>query len=61
MSKRTKIKIDSARESLEDILRRIQPYIPKTPERKEEKQRDWRPIDAHTFPPIPSSGRVQLI
>ena len=60
MGKRTKINAESVRESLEDILKRISPYMPKSPEIKKEKPKDWRPVDSHTFPPIPSPGRAQI-
>lgn len=60
MSKDNK-KINEAKESLEDILRRIHPYIPKTPQEKTEKPKEWRSVDTHAFPPLPSLKHPRLI
>lgn len=40
--KRHKNKIKRAIESLEDILERIGPYIPKPPKEEKRKERPWR-------------------
>jgi len=61
MVKKKKTNIDSARESLEDILRRIKPYMPKKPQGKPEEPKEWHPVDSHTFPPMSSSEHAPLI
>jgi hypothetical protein len=61
MKKNNKKMIDDAKESLVDILRRIEPYMPKTPQEKTEKPKEWRPVDTHVFPPMPSLRHPRLI
>lgn len=50
-------KIQAARESLDEILKRIGPYMPKQPEEKKKATRTWQVVDSHVLPPLNSSGR----
>ncbi len=43
-------KIEQAVESLEEILRRIGPYLPKAPEREQKEERQWRLSKDTTYP-----------
>ena len=49
-------KIEAAQESLEDILKRIKPYMPKHRKVKEKPARTWQIVDSHVLPP-PNSLR----
>lgn len=44
----------AAQESLNDILRRISPYIPKTPKSEEKQPKTWKLVSNGTLPPINS-------
>jgi hypothetical protein len=50
-------KIEAARESLNEILKQIEPYIPKPPQVKQKPARLWQVVDSHVLPPLNSSGR----
>lgn len=45
-------KIKSAKESLDDILKRIGPFMPKPPKVEKKSEPKWRPIDPNTCLPI---------
>lgn len=48
--------IKAARESLDEILKRIEPYMPKRPTIKEKTAQIWRVMDSHVLPPLNSVG-----
>jgi hypothetical protein len=55
MKKEQKKKIKTAEESLEEILRRIKPFMPKTPEAKESPKSEWKLISNGELPPLNST------
>ncbi len=50
-------KIEQAKESLEEILRRIGPYMPKTPKSEPTKERQWK-MSKGTIYPNPKHNQV---
>jgi len=43
-----------ANESLQEMLRRIGPYLPKPPKAEHIKPAKWEVVSEGTFPPMPS-------
>lgn len=43
-----------AKESLDEMLKRIAPYMPKTPKVEQKPTKEWRTIGKGTIPPINS-------
>ncbi|HLB73260.1 MAG TPA: hypothetical protein VJJ98_04525 [Sedimentisphaerales bacterium] len=56
MKKNKPNRLDPARQSLNEILQRIEPYIPKTPKINKEKPRGWKIVGNGTLPPLNSLG-----
>jgi hypothetical protein len=54
MSKQNTKAMKSATESLQEILRRIGPFLPKPPKPEQKQLRTWETISEGTFPPMPS-------
>ena len=52
---RKKDEIKTAKESLAEILRRIEPYIPKTPKVDQKEPKKWRIVGNGGLPPLNSS------
>lgn len=52
-------RIDTARESLDEILGRIGPYMPKTPKTEQKQPKQWRIVGNRTLPPLNSLGHDQ--
>ncbi len=48
--------IEPAQQSLDKILRRIEPYLPKTPKVEQKKPRQWKIVGNGTLPPLNSLG-----
>ena len=48
--------IEAARESLDEMLKRIGPYIPKKPKMKKKTTQTWQIVDSRVLPPINSLG-----
>ena len=48
-----------ATKSLKEILRRIEPYVPKPSELEPERPPKWEVVTEGAFPEMPSSGRKQ--
>lgn len=48
--------IEPARQSLDKILRRIEPYLPKTPKVKQKEPEQWKIVGNGTLPPLNSLG-----
>ena len=53
-------KIKSAQESFGDIVKRIGPYIPRTPKVEKKPEPTWEPVGADAFP-IPQHKAQQII
>lgn len=51
-------KIEQAKESLEDILRRIGPYMPKTPKAEPTEERQWKMSKDAICPNLPKHNQV---
>lgn len=50
--------IEQAIESLEDILKRIGPYMPKSPKAEQKKERQWRLAKDDDTLPLPKHNQV---
>jgi len=48
--------IEPARQSLDKILRRIGPFLPKTPKVEQKEPRQWKIVGNGTLPPLNSLG-----
>jgi len=48
--------IKAARQSLDEILKRIEPYMPKLPKEEKKPSRTWQIVDSHVLPPLNSLG-----
>jgi hypothetical protein len=51
-------KIEQAKDSLDDILKRIGPYMPKTPKEEPTKERQWKMSKDITCPHLPEHNQV---
>lgn len=45
-------KIKQAFDSLEEIIKQIGPYMPKSPEKKQKEERQWKLTKEINFPPL---------
>jgi len=50
--------LKSAKESLDDILRRIGPFRPKTPKAAPTQKREWQMVTEVGFPPCPTRSHT---
>jgi hypothetical protein len=53
MSTANKKSVKSATESLQEMLRRIGPFLPKPPKPEPKEHKTWETISEGTFPPMP--------
>lgn len=51
-------KIEQARESLDDILKRLGPYIPKLPKGKQKEEPQWKTDKETIYPCLPKHNQV---
>lgn len=54
MAKRLPEDLRLAKDSLDDIMKRIGPFKPKPPKAREKEEKKWRVVIEATFPPTPS-------
>lgn len=52
-----KKELKSAKESLDDILKRIGPFRPQPPRAKPEGKKEWQIVTEGTFPPYPLTNQ----
>ena len=55
MNKNEREHIKSAKESLDEILKRISPYMPKPRQIKREEPRRWKIVSGGEIPPLKTS------
>ena len=53
---KNKDKIEAARESLDEILKRIEPYMPKRRKVEKKTTKTWQIADSHVLSPLNSLG-----
>ena len=58
MNKKKQKQIEEAKDSLGEILKRIAPYVPKTPKVKPKPKRQWKLSAQGELPPINSTGNT---
>ncbi len=54
MKKNKQKHVEAAKESLSEILKEIEPYLPKTPKVKQEPHREWKLVIKGELPPLNS-------
>ena len=52
MKKRSKKQIHSSKEALGEILKRIAPYLPKTPHEEDKPSKEWKLLGKGQLPPL---------